>query len=176
MLASREEREGADMSEQMITFDQGRARFNLRVAGVALNGDGVLVHRTESDDFWTLPGGRGELLEPARDALKREMREELGVNVEVGRLVWIVENFFDYDGRSYHELALLFLMTLPRGSNLHEVAQFEGKERLDDGSTLRLIFRWFVLDELDLIPLYPSFLRQSLKAIPASTEHVVHED
>lgn len=82
----------------MITFDHGKARFNFRVVGVALDGDRVLVHRPERDDFWTLPGGRGELLEPARDTLAREMLEEIGAEVQVGRLVWVVENFFQYQG------------------------------------------------------------------------------
>jgi hypothetical protein len=30
-------------------------------------------------------------------------------SVEVLRLLWLVENFFDYEGRSYHEVALYFL-------------------------------------------------------------------
>jgi ADP-ribose pyrophosphatase YjhB (NUDIX family) len=70
----------------MITWDSGRARFNYRVAGIALDGDRVLLVRADGYDFWFMPGGRGELLEPARDTLRREMRAELGVAVEVGRV------------------------------------------------------------------------------------------
>jgi ADP-ribose pyrophosphatase YjhB (NUDIX family) len=36
-----------------------------------------LLHRSEIDDFWSLPGGRTRLFESARDALRREMRAEL---------------------------------------------------------------------------------------------------
>ncbi|MBI2912664.1 MAG: NUDIX hydrolase [Chloroflexi bacterium] len=164
------------MNDQIITFDQGKARFNLRVVGVALDAARVLLHRGEEDDFWTLPGGRGEFLEPATDTLRREMREELGVAVQVGRLLWVVENFFDYDGKSYHELALYFLMSLPQRSRLRAVDEFEGSELLDGGATLKLLFKWFPLAGLEGIALYPTFLRQGLRSLPPTTEHVVHRD
>src|SRR5437588_10203363 len=86
-------------------------RFNYRVAGVVYDGDKVLIHRSEIDDFWSMPGGRCEFLESAADALVREMREELGVEVNVVRLLWFVEDFFEHLGTQFHELALYFLMT-----------------------------------------------------------------
>ena len=50
----------------MITYLEGGRRFNLRVAGVAIHKEQVLLHRAESDDFWALPGGRAEMMEPVR--------------------------------------------------------------------------------------------------------------
>jgi hypothetical protein len=44
------------------------------------------------------------------------MREELDVDVQVARPLWFVETFFDYDGISYHEMAIYFQMQLPDGS------------------------------------------------------------
>jgi ADP-ribose pyrophosphatase YjhB (NUDIX family) len=80
----------------MISFDIGGARFNYRVVGIALDGNRVLLHRAEMDDFWSLPGGRGEILEPSEETLKREMMEELSIEIRVDRSVWVVENFFKY--------------------------------------------------------------------------------
>jgi ADP-ribose pyrophosphatase YjhB (NUDIX family) len=156
----------------MITFEEGGKRFTYRVAGIALDVDRVLLLRTEKDDFWFLPGGRVELLELSQDALIREMQEELEVKVHVERLVWVVENFFEYEGRSYHELALYFLMSFPSDSRLYEKKEaFVGDE---DG--LKLIFRWHPLGKLEEIPLYPTFLRKRLNSIPQITEHIVHTD
>jgi len=156
----------------MITFEEGGKRFTYRVAGIALEVDRVLLLRTEKDDFWFLPGGRVELLELSQDALIREMQEELEVKVHVERLVWVVENFFEYEGRSYHELALYFLMSFPPDSRLYEKNEaFVGDE---DG--LKLIFRWHPLGKLEEIPLYPTFLRKRLNSIPQITEHIVHTD
>ena len=153
----------------MITFGKGQLQFNYRTVGVALNNNQVLLHKSENDYFWSLPGGRVEFLEIARDALKREMLEELNIEVRVERLLWVVENFFEYDKKFYHELALYFLMFLPDGSNLYSQAeQFEGNEE-----GLNLIFQWYKLDALKYIELYPRFLYKSLMSIPEVTVHIV---
>ena len=77
-------------------FRDGDRIFGMRAAGVAVDGGRVLLHRAEFDAFWSLPGGRLMFGETAEDALRREMREEIGVRVGVGPLVWVVENFFDH--------------------------------------------------------------------------------
>ena len=41
--------------------------------------------------MWTLPGGGIELLEPSDKALKREMQEELQVDIRIERLLWVIE-------------------------------------------------------------------------------------
>ena len=80
----------------MIRFDQGNRRFNYRIVGVAIHDDAVLLHRADHESFWTLPGGRAEHGETAEETIQREMREELETDVHVDRLLWIVENFFEY--------------------------------------------------------------------------------
>jgi ADP-ribose pyrophosphatase YjhB (NUDIX family) len=156
----------------MITFQHEQHRFTYRVVGIALDGERVLLHRAETEDFWSLPGGRCELGEPGATALAREMQEELGVTVRVERLVWVVENFFRYAGQDCHELGFYFLMTLPPGSPpLTAPGPFDGQE-----AGLRLIFTWFPLAVLPTLRLYPSFLGAGLQALPATTTHIVHRD
>jgi ADP-ribose pyrophosphatase YjhB (NUDIX family) len=156
----------------MISFQRGDIHFNYRVVGVASHHGCILVHRAETENFWSLPGGRGELLEPAEETLKREMREELNAQVGVGRLLWVVENFFEYANFPYHEIALYFEMTLTEESPLLTRAEpFDGYE-----SSLRLIFQWYPLTQLEKLLLYPSFLRRGLNELPATTQHVVHRD
>jgi ADP-ribose pyrophosphatase YjhB (NUDIX family) len=160
-----------EQARHMITFSTESGRFNMRLVAVITDGERVLLHRAETDDFWTLPGGRAELLEPAREGLAREMREELGVEVQVGRLLWVVENFFEYVGEAFHELALVFHVALPESSGLTNVDTFNGHE-----DTLLLIFRWFHLDELQAVYLLPSFLKDGLRNLPQTTEYIVHVD
>ncbi len=45
--------------------------------------------------FWYVPGGHIKLNEKYKESLKREMKEELGVDVEVGNVVWVEENMKD---------------------------------------------------------------------------------
>lgn len=163
----------------MISYDKNGFSFNYRVVGVALHEGRVLLHRAEFDDFWALPGGRCEVGESASDALRREMREELGVEVRVERLLWVVENFFQYAGRSFHELGLYFLMSFPDNPELYAMKEaFVGYEdfyELQEGR-FNLIYQWVPLCDLEDTRVYPSFLKQRLMALPEHTEHLLHVD
>jgi ADP-ribose pyrophosphatase YjhB (NUDIX family) len=153
----------------MISFETPAGRFNYRVAGVAIVANRVLLHQREGDDFWTLPGGRPEPMESAGDALRREMREELGVRVTVGRLLWLVENFFSFEGVRHHELLLCFEMActgLPGG--LDDAEGMEGDRPM--------LFRWCPLDTLETLPVRPAFLAPALRDLPRAPEHLVYED
>lgn len=60
------------------------------VHGVVLNDTGaILVHRREDHPFWALPGGKIEPGESIVDCLKREMREETGLEVIPKKLLGI---------------------------------------------------------------------------------------
>jgi len=154
----------------MITIDNNGCYFAYRVAGVALCQGHVLLHRSPHEEFWTLPGGRCEMREQGADALQREMREELNADVTVPRLLWIVENFFDYGGRNCHEIGLYFIMQFteepPVGWGTGDFPGREGDEEL--------IFRWYPLDRLHETAIYPTFLSERLLRIPDTLEHVVH--
>jgi len=142
--------------------------------GVAINDDKVLLHQAEGDDFWVLPGGRAEFGEPAEQTLKREIREELDIDVEILRLLWIVENFFRYANKRYHEIALYFLMRLPASRRyLIEPGPFESE---DAGTPLT--FRWFPRrpEVLTALPLLPAFLCRELRKLPESAQHVIEND
>jgi ADP-ribose pyrophosphatase YjhB (NUDIX family) len=157
---------------RQIAFDEGNARFNHRVAGIAFSEGRVLLHRGEYDDFWSMPGGRVHLLEPSNEALVREMREELLTEVRVERLLWVVENFFSHENRDYHELGFYYLMSLqPDSAPCHAREPFEG---IDD--TAKIIFQWFDLDLLGTLPIYPTFLREGLRNLPEHVRHLVHRD
>jgi ADP-ribose pyrophosphatase YjhB (NUDIX family) len=162
----------AEVAGSMIVYSTEHGRFNYRVAGLCLHEGHVLLHRALTDDFWVLPGGRVELLEPATESLRREMREELESDVEVGRLVWVIENFYDWRDEPCHEISLCFEVMLPSGSHL-----------LDTNATWRAIdlgveleFRWFPLAEIEQVRILPDCYRRALVAIPDSPRHIVHVD
>jgi 8-oxo-dGTP pyrophosphatase MutT (NUDIX family) len=156
----------------MITFDKDGVRFVVRAAGIALRGNHVLLHRAPDEDFWSLPGGRCEMNEATNDALRREMQEELGIDVEITRLLWVVENFFEYVGRDCHEIGFYYLMEIADDSPLHNL----GDEFLGDEFGLPLIFKWHDLGDLDSKEVYPIFLKQGLQSLPVTVAHIVHNE
>lgn len=155
----------------MIHLERARQRFNYRVAAVIIDSGRVLLHRAEHDTFWALPGGRVELMEPAHQAIRRELREELGVDVRIERLLWVVETFFEHAGAAWHELALYFLVELAPDAPLRQQPTCDGYE-----GPVRLIFRWFDLAGLEHVRLLPSFLRTALQVLPMTVTHIVHTD
>jgi ADP-ribose pyrophosphatase YjhB (NUDIX family) len=156
----------------MITFTAGNVCFINRVVGVAIDQGRVLLHKSEEDDFWALPGGRAELMEPAIATLRREMVEELGIAVEVERLLWTVENFFQYRGLDHHELGLYFLMRVPADWPQRSATE----PFLGDEHGKQLCFQWFPLETLPTLRLYPAFLVDGLRELPPAPQHVVHID
>lgn len=57
------------------------------VKAMIVNNDKVLITRSEGDTLWDLPGGRINEGEALEEAIVREVREELGVDIEVARLL-----------------------------------------------------------------------------------------
>jgi 8-oxo-dGTP pyrophosphatase MutT (NUDIX family) len=163
----------------VIAFDVDGVRFNYRVAGICIHQEHVLLQefciqhdQRETETFWALPGGRAELRESSHDTLAREMREEMGLSIEVGPLFWIVENFFTFDGREFHELALYYRIFLPADCPYLDVSKdFMG---LEDAAAFT--FRWFPIDQLTEVTLHPNFLRTSLTKLPDHPVHLIHHD
>lgn len=154
----------------MICFDRGKNRFNFRVVGVAIHDDKILLHKTAEDDFWALPGGRNEFLEFTQDTLIREMQEELGEEITIDRLLWVVENFFEFDNKNYHEISLCYLMKFEEKSSiLDRKESFMGVEE-----DVKLIFQWFDITEIDNMVVYPSFVKEKIKGLSNDIEHIMH--
>jgi len=70
---------GTNMNDRtMIVFDDGPSRFQFRAAALIWVEGHILIHRSVSDPFWALPGGRIEFHEASAETLSREVEEELG--------------------------------------------------------------------------------------------------
>ncbi len=81
----------------------------------------LLVERAREPlkDYWSLPGGVLEVGELAEDAVRREVREETGLDIRVEKLVDVFERIMkDAAGAAeYHYVVLDYLCT-PLGGEL----------------------------------------------------------
>lgn len=84
----------------------------------------------EFKDGWEFPGGKVEAGESPEEALRREIREELEVEVNVGDLIDTIE----YDYPAFHLSMKCYACTIAGGSlHLleHEAARWLSADQLD---------------------------------------------
>ncbi|MGE5114667.1 MAG: NUDIX hydrolase [Acidobacteriaceae bacterium] len=84
------------------------------VGAVVVNGGRALVVRRATEPLkgeWSIPGGMLELGEKLREGIAREVREETGLEVEVGEVLDVFDSIFpDSEGRmQYHYVLIDFL-------------------------------------------------------------------
>ncbi len=94
----------------------------------------------EFQGWWEFPGGKIESGESPKEALKREIREELDAEIEVGELLQTVE----WDYPNFHLTMHCFICGLISESlhlNEHEAATWLSSE------TLRSV-KWLPADEI----------------------------
>lgn len=103
------------------------------VAAVICHGDKIFATQRgygEMKGGWEFPGGKIEAGETPQQALKREIKEELDTEIQVGELIDTIE--FDYP--SFHLSMDCFWCEVLRGDLVlkeHEAAKWLDKESLD---------------------------------------------
>ena len=82
------------------------------VLGIVRDGNKILVSKgydkVKNETFYRCIGGGIEFLENSKEALKREFKEELDIEIKVGDFLGISENIFTYNGKNAHELILFY--------------------------------------------------------------------
>ncbi|MDO5067851.1 MAG: NUDIX domain-containing protein [Propionibacteriaceae bacterium] len=105
------------MAEPDCGFDDGARWFRLRAVAVILHEGSVLMMSNQTDPYLYTVGGGVQHGETAEEAVIREVREELGLECGIDRLLFIHQNFFTDPhspllvGRACHEVSFHFLMT-----------------------------------------------------------------
>lgn len=123
--------------------------IELLVRGVLVQNGHLLVCRNRRKGNVYLPGGHIEWGETATQALRREMREELGQGVRVGRFLGGCEYTFMEDRHRIWEINLCFAMYAPRLRAPKAPRSAEGK----------IEFFWIPLRRVPHSELLPNILR-----------------
>jgi len=71
--------------------------FRPSVYGIITHAGKVLLLKMRHTGLYCVPGGGAELAETLEDALRREVREEAGIDVEVQHFLYFREIFLYYD-------------------------------------------------------------------------------
>ena len=116
--------------------------------------------RAKEKIFYRPLGGGIEFGEKSEDAVRRELREELDVEIRDLKFLGTLENIFTFNDGSYHEVALVYDGTLNE-ERLYDQALLLGKEA--NGEDIRAM--WKSLKEFDTgeSVLYPQGLLELLR-------------
>ena len=133
----------SEVSEYEISGIENIAR------GVCIVDGRVLLCRPKKGGYTYLPGGHIEFGEKGAEALKREVREELGVDSTVGDLIGVVESSFVQHGKPHAEISLVYSLELAS----QDVASQEDW----------IEFVWWPVDRLDYANLLPPEMKRHVR-------------
>lgn len=147
-----------------ISINVGGYWVNIRVGAMVFRGDDVLVCRGKDKSYWYLPGGRVKTNESSLDALRRELAEEVGETFRIVRPIVCSENFFETQGRQFHELCTYYFV------------EWIGNGVLRQQPDAYEVFAWIHKNDVPGLDLRPSFIAGVIAHPPPRLELVIHRD
>lgn len=138
------------MDEQNITVINNDTRFNFRVAILIENNERVLLEKNK--DFWNMIGGRVHFGNDTLESAKREIQEELGINVDNLKLINVSENFFNWLDKKQHELLFVYSAKL---DDSYEITKQEEIKCLDSNE---IFFKWHKKEDVSNLICKPQII------------------
>jgi len=153
----------------MIKYNKIGVTFTVRAVGMLIVDNKLLVHKLANDEYWTLPGGRVDINEPSFDAVQREFKEELQVNIQANKLRFIAESFFSYNRKRFHEISFIYdVIDTENGINKSDFEAHEGRKHY--------LFKWIPLSEIKIYDIKPDFISSIYEGLPSETQHKIFEN
>ena len=141
-----------------LSIDIEDYKLNIRSTGVIIHNNKLLVHSDINLDHYALIGGRVAIGESSEETIKREIKEEIGKEVEVIGYIGTVENFFEANSQKYHEIMFIYQLEFvnEEDKQIEETMKnIEGKDYLQ--------YEWLDLDKIEKEPLKPQGIKKVIK-------------
>lgn len=151
-----------------ISFHTNWGNLSVRAAGIVLRNNRVLLAKGEKTPYY-LVGGTTQLNENSQETVRREFYEELGIVIEVERLIFVQERLFTVDNEKHHEIAFYY-----------KLKNSEDFDRIEDGCYTDLgrkeILHWLPLNRLYETDIVPAFMKKKLAIPLPEFEHIIIDE
>lgn len=158
-----------------ILFKTETQVFSYRVAGICVQNGKVLLQKPMKDTGYAFPGGHVAFGETNAETLKREFKEEIGVDITVGELKWVAEIFFPWGSKSCHQICLFYIVTI-ESPEIPGEGMFIAKESLEGRNNYDLEFRWVPIEEVGEMEVYPTNAKELLTKLHEGVQHFVYHE
>ena len=163
------ELKGIDSSVD-IGIDNNYGTFKLRVAGIIISNNKILLAKAKKFNGFVFPGGHVEIGELSSDAIKREIKEELKLEFNVDGLFCVHENLYKLkDNRLANEVCYYYKISLCSDSNYKDFVIEEN----DKGVMKKHEYSWIDLDELTDKNINPKDLVSLIKKDANSFNNII---
>lgn len=139
-----------------VKYIRNNFQFFLRVSVVIFNEEEtkILLFNVTGREFYMLPGGKINELEESIDAIKREVKEELGWENLEYKFLGISEEFVNDKGYNNHQIELIY-----KGIYKQKIEneEFKGLE----GDWIK--FKWIDIKEINNYKIYPDIVNKMIK-------------
>lgn len=154
-----------------LTVEVDGALLNCRAAGIIIHEGKVLFHRNTADVYYALIGGRVQICESSDNAVKREIKEELGKDVEITGYIATIENFFNGKGKDYHEILFVHKAEFVDDDDKKITKTLQNIE----GDTEKNVqYEWLDISKFDEYDIRPSVIKDVIKNEQFPT-HVINK-
>ena len=132
--------------------------FHGRTCGIIKQENKFLIMRVNKTSYFHIPGGHIEIGEDSKEAIIREIKEEIGCEVEEANLFAIQENFWTRDNKKCHGIEFYYIIKLKQQLQMKNCEKIEN----DKGEEKLLEFKWLTPKELKNIDLRPANIKDML--------------
>lgn len=153
-----------------ITIELGEHMLNVRAAVIIIHNNKILVHRNVNKDHYALPGGRVEIGEDSKETVEREIKEELGKDIEIESYIATVENFFRLESKKYHEILFIHKGEFVEDEDKKIEYTLHNKEGKD-----YLQYEWLDLNKIEEYNIVPACIKNIMlsKKLPV---HIINNE
>lgn len=132
--------------------------FHGRSCGIIKKEDKFLIMRVNKTSYYHIPGGHIEIGEDSEQAVIREIKEEIGCDIEKLKLFAIQENFWKRNNKECHGIEFYYIVEPKQKLQMEDHEKIE----IDKGEEKLLEFKWATLEELKDIDLKPVNIRDMI--------------